>query len=180
MRTKDSDPELPLRPSKYSQMPELNAQCCCLTPLALSADAGIIGHAWNQPWRYAYVACVFLAFHTAMFIFYLVVRCAKSLDIYPRSYRGYAIFVLIMECLGWTTVLNYGLNNLRRPLWAPWEQVDDRVSTAAHPCPLCSLSLWCIEQKAQCSACTASAGSIRHCICTKQLAPCHLLWTAAC
>ncbi|KAK9814697.1 hypothetical protein WJX72_010067 [[Myrmecia] bisecta] len=95
--------------------------------------AGIIGHAWQQPWRPAYVAWAFFIFHTAMFVFYLVVRCVRSLDVYPVSYRAYAYFVLIMECLGWTTVLNYAISNLRRPIWADWEQVNDRVPQPAHP-----------------------------------------------
>jgi hypothetical protein len=56
---------------------------------------------------------VFLAYLGAL-VFYLWVRITKTLDLGP--YRWYGILVLVIECLGATTVILYGINLLRMPV----------------------------------------------------------------
>ena len=56
---------------------------------------------------------VFLSYLAALG-FYLWVRITKTLDLGP--YVWYGILVLVIECLGATTVILYGINLLRMPV----------------------------------------------------------------
>ena len=53
-------------------------------------------------------------FYICAFGFYLWIRIAKTLDL--GQYLGYGIFVLIVECMGATTVILYGTNLLWNPV----------------------------------------------------------------
>ena len=56
---------------------------------------------------------VFLAYLAAL-AFYLWVRITKTLDL--GRFTWYGILVLVIECLGATTVILYGINLLRMPV----------------------------------------------------------------
>jgi endoglucanase len=58
-------------------------------------------------------------------IFYLYVRVAKTLDL--GRFLAYGIFVLVVECMGATTTLLYGVNILLHPVH------EDMLEDPAHP-----------------------------------------------
>ena len=58
-----------------------------------------------------------VTFYTLAFFFYMWVRITKTLDLGP--YLGYGIFVLIVEIMGATSTISYGINLLWSPVNPP-------------------------------------------------------------
>ena len=56
-------------------------------------------------------------FYMLAFIFYMWVRITKTLDLGP--YLGYGIFVLIVEIMGATSTISYGINLIWSPVNPP-------------------------------------------------------------
>lgn len=80
---------------------------------------------------------VFLAYLAAL-AFYLWVRITKTLDL--GRFTWYGILVLVIECLGATTVILYGINLLRMPVATYHVQArrDCCCSACLPPCHACS------------------------------------------
>ena len=60
---------------------------------------------------------VVMAIYVVCFLFYMWVRVTKTLDL--GRYLGYGVFVLIVEIMGATTTILYGINLLRHPVNEP-------------------------------------------------------------
>ena len=95
---------------------------------------------------------VFLSYLAALG-FYIWVRITKTLDLGP--YVWYGILVLVIECLGATTVILYGINLLRMPVAT--YHVQARPARPRHlrsccgPSKLCMTILTCICGCLSCS-----------------------------
>lgn len=58
-----------------------------------------------------------MVFYTLAFSFYMWVRITKTLDL--GQFLGYGIFVLIVEIMGATSTISYGINLIWSPINSP-------------------------------------------------------------
>ena len=65
-----------------------------------------------------WLGCVVFFVYLCSFVFYLWIRVAKTLDLGP--YVAYGWYVLIVEMMGATTVILYGVNLLWNPVLTPY------------------------------------------------------------
>ena len=68
---------------------------------------------YKQEKRWNIWGTMLMVFYTLAFIFYMWVRITKTLDL--GQYLGYGIFVLIVEIMGATSTISYGINLI----WSP-------------------------------------------------------------
>ncbi len=72
---------------------------------------------YKQQTRWNIWGSMIVTFYTLAFFFYMWVRITKTLDL--GQYLGYGIFVLIVEIMGATSTISYGINLLWSPVNPP-------------------------------------------------------------
>jgi len=72
---------------------------------------------YKQQTRWNIWGSLVVLFYTLAFIFYMWVRIMKTLDL--GQYLGYGIFVLVVEIMGATSTISYGVNLLWSPVNPP-------------------------------------------------------------
>jgi hypothetical protein len=100
----------------------------CMSPELTKSSARPASGA-RLPDQHRCGVAVFLAYLGAL-VFYLWVRITKTLDLGP--FRWYGILVLVIECLGATTVILYGINLLRMPVATFHVQARGATCQPAH------------------------------------------------
>ena len=73
---------------------------------------------YNRFTEINWLGCIIFFLYIVAFIFYLWIRIAKTLNLGP--YVAYGWYVLIVEIMGATTVLQYGVNLLWNPVLTPY------------------------------------------------------------
>ena len=72
---------------------------------------------YKQQTRINIWGSMLVVFYTLAFAFYMWVRITKTLDL--GQYLGYGIFVLIVEIMGATATISYGINLIWSPVNPP-------------------------------------------------------------
>lgn len=72
---------------------------------------------YKQQTRWNIWGSMIVTFYTLAFFFYMWVRITKTLDL--GQYLGYGIFVLIVEIMGATSTISYGINLIWSPVNPP-------------------------------------------------------------
>ena len=84
-------------------------------------------------------------YYTGAFGFYLYVRISKTLDLGP-DYTFYGIVLLVVECMGATTVFLYGTNLLFNPVHEAFVEDERQPGTPkVGPLPLALGGQRCLE-----------------------------------
>ena len=80
-----------------------------------------------------WVGCIVFFLYLCSFIFYLWIRISKTLNLGP--YLAYGWYVLIVEIMGATTVILYGVNLLWNPVLTPYMEDPDNpgLTLVRHP-----------------------------------------------
>ena len=80
-----------------------------------------------------WLGCIVFFVYLCSFVFYLWIRCAKTLNLGP--YVAYGYYVLAVEIMGASTVILYGVNLLWNPVLTPYMEDPENpgLTVVNHP-----------------------------------------------